>query len=121
MIPKQEVMALAVELQLQAQVVEKDYALGWFLAGIAAHPGPTGRRDHDIAQCARRHSWTAVGLLLRRVPGPLITRRSDFAASPAFARARQEQPAVNPRPVPRQLLADPRFEETGKAGRGGFR
>ena len=38
MIPKQEVMALAVELQLQANVVEKDYALGWLLAGIAAHP-----------------------------------------------------------------------------------
>ena len=31
-------MALAAELQLQAHVVEKDYALGWFLAGIAAHP-----------------------------------------------------------------------------------
>ena len=31
-------MALAAELQLQAHVVEKDYALGWFLAGIAANP-----------------------------------------------------------------------------------
>ncbi|MBN9206907.1 nucleotidyl transferase AbiEii/AbiGii toxin family protein [Methylibium petroleiphilum] len=38
MISKQEVMALSAELQLQAHVVEKDYALGWFLAGIAAHP-----------------------------------------------------------------------------------
>ncbi|MHB1125312.1 MAG: nucleotidyl transferase AbiEii/AbiGii toxin family protein [Ramlibacter sp.] len=38
MISKQEIMALAAELQLQAHVVEKDYALGWFLAGIAAHP-----------------------------------------------------------------------------------
>ena len=38
MIPKQELMALAAELQLQAHVAEKDYALGWFLAGIAAHP-----------------------------------------------------------------------------------
>lgn len=38
MISKQELMALAGELQLQAHVVEKDYALGWFLAGIAAHP-----------------------------------------------------------------------------------
>ena len=34
---------MAAELQLQAHVVEKDYALGWFLAGIAAHPeiGPS--------------------------------------------------------------------------------
>jgi len=38
MIPKQEIMALAAELQLQAHVVEKDYALGWLLAGIAVHP-----------------------------------------------------------------------------------
>lgn len=38
MISKQEIMALAAELQLRAHVVEKDYALGWFLAGIAAHP-----------------------------------------------------------------------------------
>ncbi|MDP2794136.1 MAG: nucleotidyl transferase AbiEii/AbiGii toxin family protein [Sulfurisoma sp.] len=38
MISKQEIMALAAELQLQTHVVEKDYALGWFLAGIAAHP-----------------------------------------------------------------------------------
>jgi len=37
-IPKQEIMALSAQLQLQAHVVEKDYALGWFLAGIAAHP-----------------------------------------------------------------------------------
>lgn len=38
MISKQEILTLAAELQLQAHVVEKDYALGWFLAGIAAHP-----------------------------------------------------------------------------------
>ena len=38
MIPKQEILALSAELQLQAHVVEKDYALGWLLAGIAAHP-----------------------------------------------------------------------------------
>ena len=38
MIPKQEIMTMAAELQLQAHVVEKDYALGWFLAGIAVHP-----------------------------------------------------------------------------------
>ncbi|MFM8245847.1 MAG: nucleotidyl transferase AbiEii/AbiGii toxin family protein [Burkholderiaceae bacterium] len=29
---------MAAELQLQTHVVEKDYALGWFLAGISAHP-----------------------------------------------------------------------------------
>jgi predicted nucleotidyltransferase component of viral defense system len=38
MISKQEILTLAAELQLQAHVVEKDYALGWLLAGIAAHP-----------------------------------------------------------------------------------
>lgn len=38
MISKAEVLALAAELQLQPNVIEKDYALGWLLAGIAAHP-----------------------------------------------------------------------------------
>ncbi len=38
MISKQEVMAFAAEVQLQAHVIEKDYALGWLLAGISAHP-----------------------------------------------------------------------------------
>lgn len=38
MISKPEIMALAAELQLQPNVIEKDYALGWLLAGIAAHP-----------------------------------------------------------------------------------
>ena len=42
MIAKQEVMALAAELQLQAHVIEKDYALGWFLAGIANWQGQIG-------------------------------------------------------------------------------
>jgi predicted nucleotidyltransferase component of viral defense system len=37
-IAKQEILTLAAELQLQPHVVEKDYALGWFLAGISAHP-----------------------------------------------------------------------------------
>lgn len=44
MIAKQEIMALAAELQLQLQVHvnEKDYALGWFLAGIANSQGRIG-------------------------------------------------------------------------------
>jgi predicted nucleotidyltransferase component of viral defense system len=42
-IDRQEVMTLAREFGLAANVIEKDYALGWMLAGIAAHPelGPT--------------------------------------------------------------------------------
>ncbi len=31
-------MELAREFGLAAQVIEKDYTLGWLLAGIAAHP-----------------------------------------------------------------------------------
>ena len=42
MISKQELMALAAELQLQAHVVAKDYALDWFLAGIANWQGQIG-------------------------------------------------------------------------------
>ncbi|MBT2969595.1 MAG: nucleotidyl transferase AbiEii/AbiGii toxin family protein [Candidatus Thiodiazotropha sp. (ex Ctena orbiculata)] len=38
MIDRQEVMDFAREFGLTPQVVEKDYTLGWLLAGIAAHP-----------------------------------------------------------------------------------
>ena len=38
MIEKQEISELARELSLDLHVVEKDYVLGWLLAGIAANP-----------------------------------------------------------------------------------
>jgi len=37
-IPKAEVMAVAEESQLLPTTIEKDYALGWFLFGMARHP-----------------------------------------------------------------------------------
>jgi predicted nucleotidyltransferase component of viral defense system len=42
MIDRTKVLALASELGLQARVVEKDYVLGWVLAGIA--------RDQELAR-----------------------------------------------------------------------
>jgi hypothetical protein len=43
MIDRTEILAVATDLSLSADVVEKDYVLGWLLAGIYAHPelGPT--------------------------------------------------------------------------------
>lgn len=38
MIPYQEILALRGEWQLRDDVIEKDYVLGWLLAGIAADP-----------------------------------------------------------------------------------
>lgn len=38
MINRPEVMDFAREFSLAPQVIEKDYVLGWLLAGIAAHP-----------------------------------------------------------------------------------
>ncbi|MGQ0528638.1 MAG: nucleotidyl transferase AbiEii/AbiGii toxin family protein [Panacagrimonas sp.] len=38
MISRQEVLELAVDFGLDPQVVEKDYVLGWLLAGIGQHP-----------------------------------------------------------------------------------
>lgn len=37
-IGRQEVMEFAADLGLDSQVVEKDYVLGWLLAGIGQHP-----------------------------------------------------------------------------------
>lgn len=38
MIPKREILNLATQTNLQPHVVEKDYVLGWLLAGIYQHP-----------------------------------------------------------------------------------
>lgn len=54
MISKQEIMSLAAELQLQAHVVEKDYALGWLLAGIAAHPAIGDRWVFKGGTCLKK-------------------------------------------------------------------
>lgn len=48
MIDRQEVMEFAREFGLASQVIEKDYVLGWMLAGISADP--------DIGQ-----SWVSKG------------------------------------------------------------
>ena len=44
MIQVREIMALAEELSLRPDVVEKDYVLGWLLHGIGSHP--------ELAPCA---------------------------------------------------------------------
>jgi predicted nucleotidyltransferase component of viral defense system len=35
----EEIQEVAAKVRLTTQVVEKDYALGWFLAGVRQHPG----------------------------------------------------------------------------------
>jgi len=37
MIPKQEILQITTDTNLSAQVIEKDYVLGWILAGINRH------------------------------------------------------------------------------------
>jgi predicted nucleotidyltransferase component of viral defense system len=37
-IDRREIVELAGDLSLRAEIVEKDYVLGWLLAGIGAHP-----------------------------------------------------------------------------------
>jgi predicted nucleotidyltransferase component of viral defense system len=38
MIDRAEILAVATDLSLSPEVVEKDYVLGWLLAGIYAQP-----------------------------------------------------------------------------------
>ena len=42
MIDRREILAEAERLTLLPNVVEKDYVLGWMLAGIYAHPDIRG-------------------------------------------------------------------------------
>lgn len=43
MILKQEILKIATDNRLSPQVIEKDYVLGWLLAGINHHPELTSR------------------------------------------------------------------------------
>ncbi|HJX09065.1 MAG TPA: hypothetical protein VJ733_01025 [Candidatus Binatia bacterium] len=45
MIDKQEVIAFSRELGLAPNVVEKDYILGWLLAGLGQHPTQNNAQD----------------------------------------------------------------------------
>ncbi|MCC5830343.1 MAG: nucleotidyl transferase AbiEii/AbiGii toxin family protein [Phycisphaeraceae bacterium] len=45
MIPKNEIIERATQASLQTHVIEKDYVLGWLLAGIHQHPA---LRDHWV-------------------------------------------------------------------------
>jgi len=38
MIDRREILEMATRMSLRPHVVEKDYVLGWMLAGIGAHP-----------------------------------------------------------------------------------
>ena len=38
MIPAREILDLRAEWSLDPGIIEKDYLLGWLLAGIATHP-----------------------------------------------------------------------------------
>ena len=55
MIDRSEVLTIAGERDLQVDMIEKDYVLGWMLTGIFAHPvlgprrwtGPGPRYKHE--------------------------------------------------------------------------
>ena len=54
MIPVNEVRTLSGEWQLRDDVVEKDYVLGWLLAGISAHPALTNSWAFKGGTCLRK-------------------------------------------------------------------
>ncbi len=54
MIGKPEIMHMAGQLGLHPHVVEKDYALGWLLAGIFAHPKVAGSWVFKGGTCLKK-------------------------------------------------------------------
>ena len=54
MIDKSEVMAFARKFHLRASVVEKDYVLGWMLAGIFNHPATGGQWVFKGGTCLKK-------------------------------------------------------------------
>ena len=51
MIGKQDILDRAAEWHLRPEIVEKDYVLGWLLAGVASLP--------------LRANWTSITIALR--------------------------------------------------------
>ncbi len=54
MISKQEIMDFARELSLDPNIVEKDYVLGWLLAGISSHPDLKSRWIFKGGTCLKK-------------------------------------------------------------------
>ena len=54
MIGKEDIRARAGEWQLRMEVVEKDYVLGWLLAGIAAHPETSSQWIFKGGTCLKK-------------------------------------------------------------------
>ncbi len=54
MIAKQDILDRAAEWQLRPEIVEKDYVLGWVLAGIASHPETRERWVFKGGTCLKK-------------------------------------------------------------------
>lgn len=54
MINRQEIMTFSREFGLVANVIEKDYVLGWLLAGIEAHPEISGQLVFKGGTCLKK-------------------------------------------------------------------
>ncbi len=54
MIPVGEIRALRAEWQLRDDIIEKDYVLGWLLAGIAADPTLSATWTFKGGTCLRK-------------------------------------------------------------------
>ena len=54
MIPAREVLDLRAEWSLDVGVIEKDYVLGWLLAGIANHPDLAGTWVFKGGTCLKK-------------------------------------------------------------------
>lgn len=54
MIGKRELLGIARALQLHPHIVEKDYALGWMLAGIYSHPALSGSWVFKGGTCLKK-------------------------------------------------------------------
>ena len=61
MIPKAELLALRGEWSLSDEVIEKDYVLGWLLAGIAADPVLREQWVFKGGTALRKCGWSSMG------------------------------------------------------------
>lgn len=83
MIKKQEIMNFAWEFSLLPNTVEKDYVLGWLLAGIAHHSDLFDKWIFKGGTCLKKCYFETYRLPLQRCNAPVRIKLDLTAFTPS--------------------------------------
>jgi len=73
LIERREILDMATRMSLTPQIVEKDYALGWMLAGISAHEALFNSRLINVVHAGDRAANLPGGVPRKMAEEALVT------------------------------------------------